>query len=238
MQEKNKKAIFIKSNKENLDFKKIKESGIDAVIFKVSYGLNPYKKELKNNIKKAKESGLLIGVYKELNEKSSANLQALLYSRILKKYKLDLYPILSIESNKNNLNKKEFSDKCLKFMEIVKKYINNECVIKTSTSFANDNLDMRLRDNKFWSIDEDKSMFKHNKIWDNWDCFKCNKKHTISGINNKFELGEIKNTIIKNKFINDTLIKDKCTNNNCNCGHSHGNNNCSHNNCGHNHCNY
>lgn len=239
--EKNRKAILIKSNNLCLDFKKVKDSGVHAVIFKVSYGLNPYKKALINNIKKAKESGLLIGVYKEFDETSSPNLQGFLFSRILKKYDLDLYPILSIKSNKHNLSKKEFSDKCLKFMNIVKKNSGNECVIKASTRFANNNLDDRIGNNKFWSMDEDKDAFKHNKIWDDWDCFNCNKKHIINGINNKFELGEIKKSFIKTtlkdeKLIKDKIMEEKLKQNKCNCGHyNYKQDNC---NCGHCHHKY
>lgn len=57
------KIIDVSYHNGNVDFKKVKASGIDGVIIRAGYGLNNIDKKFKANIKAAKDAGLLVGVY-------------------------------------------------------------------------------------------------------------------------------------------------------------------------------
>lgn len=57
------KIIDISYHNGNIDFNKVKASGIDGVIVRAGYGKNNIDKKFKSYIKAAKDVGLLVGVY-------------------------------------------------------------------------------------------------------------------------------------------------------------------------------
>lgn len=58
-----KKIIDVSYHNGNIDFAKVKASGIDGVIIRAGYGINSIDKQLTNNIKGAIANGLHIGIY-------------------------------------------------------------------------------------------------------------------------------------------------------------------------------
>ena len=58
-----KKMIDVSYHNGNIDFNKVKASGIEGVIIRAGYGLNTVDKQFKNNIVKASAAGLHIGIY-------------------------------------------------------------------------------------------------------------------------------------------------------------------------------
>lgn len=57
------KVIDVSYHNGNVDFKKVKASGIDGVIIRAGYGQNNIDKKFKINITRALEAGLAVGVY-------------------------------------------------------------------------------------------------------------------------------------------------------------------------------
>lgn len=57
------KVIDVSVHNGNIDFKKVKASGIDGVIIRAGYGQNNIDKKFKINITRALEAGLAVGVY-------------------------------------------------------------------------------------------------------------------------------------------------------------------------------
>lgn len=57
------KIIDVSYHQGNIDFKKVKASGIDGVIIRAGYGQNNIDKKFKTYIKAATDAGLLIGIY-------------------------------------------------------------------------------------------------------------------------------------------------------------------------------
>lgn len=199
-----KKAIIVKDINTDLDFKKIKESGIDIIIYKVQCGVNWQKKQLLNKKEEAENKGLLVGICSEFDNERSANLQGMLFSNIINKVKPKIYPIIEVKKN-NNLSKKAFSDKCLKCFDLIKQNIDMDCIIKSEVKFANENLDIRFRDKMFWAVDFDKNKPNNSTIWREWTCFSYSSKYTIDGNDLSFEISEVKELII--------IVPQ------CNCGH-------------------
>lgn len=61
-------GIDVSSWQENIDFKKVKNDGVDAVMIRMGYGHNSkgeliFDNKYKTNYKNAKEAGLLVGIY-------------------------------------------------------------------------------------------------------------------------------------------------------------------------------
>ena len=70
------KAIDISHHNGDIDFKKVKASGIDSVIIRTGYGLpspSQVDKKFKQNYERAREAGMKIGAYHYSYAKSSAD---------------------------------------------------------------------------------------------------------------------------------------------------------------------
>ncbi|MGL5415256.1 MAG: peptidoglycan-binding protein [Clostridium sp.] len=199
-----KKAIVIQNCNEKVDLKKIKNKGIDAVVLKVPCSIKWNKKNTQEICNKAKKENLLVGIVVEVDLEKSVNLQAMLIGNIIKKINPDIYPVIEVNKNEG-INKKMFSDKCLKLLDRVKEGLNFDCILKSEIEFANKNLDIRLRNTMFWVVDKEKEKPRNSRVWSGWSCFSYSDKFLVGEIN--FEISEIKECVILNPVSS------------CDCGH-------------------
>lgn len=93
------KGIDLSVHNKKIDFKKIKQDGIDTVIIKGIEEVEFLDKKLGKNYKIAKTNGLNIG----------------------------FYHFLDIETNKMNRSAREILDRCIEFLERFEELINLRC---------------------------------------------------------------------------------------------------------------
>lgn len=84
--------IDVSEHNGNIDFNKVKESGVKAVIIRAGFGDCDVDKYFYSNIKKAKAAGLRVGVYwfSYAYKKQHAINEANFCLRVIRKYRLDL----------------------------------------------------------------------------------------------------------------------------------------------------
>ena len=179
---KNYKAIDVYSGDGNINFNKVKDQGIDIVILKATEGVNFIDSAFNSNYTKARNVGLKIGVYHFMSERTDPVQQARDFWNCIKDKKIDLIPILDIETNKKGRSKAAITDRCLEFLKEFKALSGYDAVIYTYTSFARENMDSRLSKYKLWIAHYGVNTPGTNPIWNSWVGFQYTDKGRVNGV--------------------------------------------------------
>ena len=133
-----------------IDFKKVKQAGINTVIIKATEGVNFKDSNLETNYKGAKAQGFNLGFYHFMSEKTGPAAQANDFWNAIKDKEFNIFPCLDIETNNMNRSCKEISDRCIEFLEEFKRLSGYDCMVYTGGYFGRDNLDSRVKKYNGW----------------------------------------------------------------------------------------
>ena len=134
----------------NIDYSKVKSSGIEVVIIKATEGIDYVDPYLERNYTNSKQNGLYTGFYHFMSEKTAPIRQAEDFFNSIKNKEYNVIPVLDIESNKMGRSSKEITDRCIEFLNRFKALSGIDCVIYTSGYFGRDLLDNRIKSYKAW----------------------------------------------------------------------------------------
>ena len=144
------KGIDVSMHNGNVDYSKVKSSGIEVVIIKATEGVDYVDPCLEKNYTNSKQNGLNIGFYHFMSEKTNPTRQADDFYNAIKDKEYNVIPVLDIETNNNNRSSKEVTDRCLEFLNRFKALSGIDCVIYTGGYFGRDLLDDRIKSYKAW----------------------------------------------------------------------------------------
>ena len=228
-----KKAIDISYYQKNVDYKKVKESGIEMVILRAGftgYGINKLKnkdKLFEEHYNGFKNVGIPIGVYwySCAYTEEEAEEEALKVLEIVKNKEIELPIFIDVEDNhditksglaKQNqyeLSRNELTKVVARFCEIIEKngyYVG----IYASTHWLNKKLDMNiLKRYDIWVAHYNVKKPTYNGTYGIWQ---YTSKGNVSGINGNVDLDYIYKAypdIIRNKGLNNLSQKKYDKNN-------------------------
>lgn len=144
------KGIDISMHNNTVDFKKIKNDGIEVVIIKATEGVNYVDPFLNQHYQGAKVQNLNIGFYHFMSEKTSPTQQAIDFWTAIKDKQFNVMPTLDIETNNQVRSQSQISDRCIEFLQKFKAISGMNCMIYTGGYFGRDNLDSRVKQYKGW----------------------------------------------------------------------------------------
>ncbi|GAA0078805.1 hypothetical protein UT300005_31840 [Clostridium sp. CTA-5] len=192
------KGIDISNHNGDIDFDKVKKSGIELVYIKATEGTTYQDQYLEKNYSEALKQDLKVGFYHFLVGSSSPETQAEnFYNNIVNKQN-DLKPCLDIE-----VNNFDVMDYALRFINKFESLCNLPLCIYTGPYFANDNLDDRLVKYACWIAHYGVDTPMQTKIWkNNYAGHQFTEKGRVDGINTYVDM---------NNFNEDILINNKKT---------------------------
>ena len=144
------KGIDVSMHNGNIDYEKVKNSGIEVVIIKATEGVDYVDPCLERNYNNAKANELNIGFYHFMSEKTEPSRQAEDFYNAIKDKEYNVIPVLDIETNYKERSSKEVTDRCLEFLNRFKELSGIDCVIYTGGYFGRDVLDNRIKSYKAW----------------------------------------------------------------------------------------
>lgn len=194
----NYKGIDISSYQGNVDFKKVKESGIQIVYIKATESNKYRQSTLEKYHKGAKENGMLVGFYHFFRANVDAKLQAKYFVDAIEGKSCDCKLALDIETTEG-IEPDALTDMCIVFLEEVKRLSGLDVVVYTYTSFANSNLRSKISGYPLWIAHYGVNTPGANKIWPSWIGFQYSEKGTIAGINGNCDLDEFTDGILLSK---------------------------------------
>ncbi len=138
----NYKGIDISSWQGNVNFKKVKDSGIEIVYIKATEGISYVNNYFSSSYKNAKEQGLKVGFYHFFLGGIDPKAQARHFVNTIGNREFDCRLAIDIEQT-NGLDKTSLTSSAIIFLEEVKKLTSKGIVVYTYTNFARTSLDSR-----------------------------------------------------------------------------------------------
>ncbi|MBY6846737.1 peptidoglycan-binding protein [Clostridium botulinum] len=144
------KGIDISMHNGNIDFKGVKNVGVNIVIIKATEGVQYIDPLLEQHYQGAKAQNLNIGFYHFMSEKTSPTQQAIDFWNSIKDKNFNVIPTLDIETNNMGRSQRQISDRCIEFLEKFKNLSGYNCMIYAGGYFGRDNLDSRVKKYLGW----------------------------------------------------------------------------------------
>ncbi|EGT3606889.1 GH25 family lysozyme (plasmid) [Clostridium perfringens] len=193
----NLKGIDVSNWKANIDFKRVRNDGVQVVYIKATEG-NYYKDAYtKQNYNGAKAQGLKVGFYHFFRANKDAKSQANYFANYLNEIGATDYDCklaLDIETTEG-VGVSTLTSMCIDFLEELKRITGKEVVVYTYTSFANSNLDSRLSAYPVWIAHYGVNTPGNNRIWDEWIGFQYSESGNVSGVSGGCDMNEFTNEI-------------------------------------------
>ena len=191
-------GIDVSSHQKNIDWKKVKESGVEFAIIRIGYrgygeaGKLVLDTAFENNYKKAKEAGIEVGVYffsqavniDEVIEEANFVMSNLKDKELSYPVVYDLERIKNDTARTDNLTTEEITNMMSKFCEIMKQNGYTPCIYGNAKTFTTKvNLEL-FNDYKKWYADyQEKPLYPYDfEIWQYTESGK------INGINGNVDI--------------------------------------------------
>ncbi|WP_290369860.1 GH25 family lysozyme, partial [Clostridium neonatale] len=183
------KGIDVSNNNGNIDFNKVKASGVECVYIKATEGTTYKDKCLDTNYSNAKSVGLKIGFYHFLVGTSSPETQATNFYNSIKDKSNDLIPMLDIETNFNGL-----IDYAERFIKKFKELSNMKIGIYTYTGFLS-NLKGKFTEYLLWEANYNNTPWKLPNNSYIRVGHQYTEKGKVNGIDGPVDVNEFTNSI-------------------------------------------
>ena len=144
------KGIDISKWNGAVDFNKVKSAGVEVVYIKATEGVDYIDPLLEQHYKGACGTGLAIGFYHFMSEKTNPSQQAQDFYNSIRNKEYNCLPVLDAETNKQGRNSKEYTDRIIEFLTEFKRLSEYDCILYACTSFIKSFYDDRLSHNFIW----------------------------------------------------------------------------------------
>ena len=191
----NYKGIDISSWQGNVDFKKVKDSGIKIVYIKATEGISYVNDYFSSAYTNAKAQGMIIGVYHFFIGGIDPQAQARHFVDIIGDIEIDCRLAMDIEQT-NGLDKISLTSAAISFLEEVKKLTGKDTVVYTYTNFARTSLDSRLGVYPLWIAEYGVNTPSSNPIWNQWVGFQFSDAGQVPGVIGNCDLNEFNEGIL------------------------------------------
>lgn len=180
------KGIDISHYNGDVNFTKVKATGIQCVYMKATEGTTYVDNYLGTYYNGAKSAGLKTGFYHFLVGTSSPETQAQNFYNNIKDKQSDLKPVLDVETDEFDV-----MDYTLRFINEFKKLSNMDICIYTYSGFIS-KLDSRLAKYTLWEANYYKSFsnLPSNNIWSSRAGQQYTSQGSVDGINNQVDLDQ------------------------------------------------
>lgn len=186
------KGIDISSYQSGVDFDKVKNSGYNAVIIKATEGVNYIDTSLDTHYNNALRSGMDIGFYHFMSEKTSPASQAIDFWNAISNKNFNMVPVLDIETNTLGRSKTSVTNRCIEFLNQFKALSSMDCVIYSYTNFITNYLDTRLVGYKLWVANYYVNTPYANPVWNSWEGFQYSDKGKVNGVIGYVDVNEFR----------------------------------------------
>lgn len=173
------RGIDISSWQNGIDYRKVKQYK-NIVIIKATEGVDYIDKMLESHYKGAKAAGLKIGFYHFFSDKTNPTQQARDFWNAIKGKQFEVLPVLDVESSTRS--KTDVTNRCLEFLQEMKKLTGYDCIVYTYTSFVKEKLDSRLGKYLLWIAHYGVNTPGSNGIWNSWVGFQYTDKENVPGV--------------------------------------------------------
>lgn len=184
----------------NINFKKVKEAGIEVVYIRSSQGFSYEDSKFEENYKEAKKYNLKIGVYHYVTARNEeeAKMQAKFFASKVSNKEIECKLAMDFEYF-GNLTKKEINNIALAFIKETEKLSGKEVIVYSDAYNASSTFEGEVTSYPLWIAEYGVSKPEGNGNWSVWEGFQYTDKGRISGINGYVD---------RDKFTENILLQD------------------------------
>lgn len=196
-------GIDVSSYQGEIDFKKVKEDGIEVVYIKASEGtyyIDPY---LERNYKMAKENGLKVGLYHYVvaRTEEQARREAQFFVARASGKNLDCKLAMDFESF-GNLTKSEINRIGLVFLKEVERLSGKKAILYSNAYTASNIWDGENTNYPLWVAEYEVERPVNSGTWDSWAGWQYTDVGEVRGINGYVD----RDKFTKKVFLDDTSV--------------------------------
>ena len=173
----------------NIDFKKVKEAGIEVVYIRAGQGFSYKDSKFERNYEEAKKNGLKVGVYHYVTARSEedAKIQAKFFVSLISKKQIDCKLAMDFESF-GNLNNSEINKVALTFLEEVKKLSGKDVIVYSNTYNAKYTFSKEVAKYPLWVAQYGLSQPQDNGKWNSWEGYQYSSTGRVNGISGNVDM--------------------------------------------------
>ncbi|MBK1810574.1 hypothetical protein JHL18_07985 [Clostridium sp. YIM B02505] len=192
------KGIDISNYQTNVDYARVKNSGIQAAYLKASEGVTYKDTMMATHYHGLKAQGILVGFYHFFRARSVENAidQANFFVEATKGYSVDLKYTCDVETTEG-LDKNLLSSCVRTFIDRVKELTGVECIVYTGSYFSKNNLTEILKGTQLWLAHYTNGTPSWNtNIWDTWSGWQYTSSGSVSGIFGGVDMNQFKEDLL------------------------------------------
>ena len=183
-----------------IDFKKVKESGIQVVYMRAGQGFSYEDAEFERNYKEAKNQRLKVGAYHYVTARNEeeAKQQATFFVSLVANKKIDAKLAMYFEYF-TDLSKEEINKISLAFIKEVEKLSGKEAVVYSDAYNASNTFEGEVTKYPLWIAQYGVTNPENNGKWSYWEGFQYTDRGRVSGISGNVD---------KDKYTENILLND------------------------------
>lgn len=191
-------GIDVSGYQGNIDFNKVKQSGIEVVYIKSSEGPDYIDSKFKQNYARAKESGLKVGFYHYVTARTidQAEREAQFFASVISGKVADCRLAMDFESF-GNLNINEINSIGLTFLRTVERLTGKEMVVYSNTYAASYIWTEEIATYPLWVAQYEVNEPQNNGTWNSWAGWQYTDTGRVDGISTYVD---------KNQFTKDIFM--------------------------------
>ena len=184
----------------NIDFKKVKDSGIKIVYIRAGQGFSYEDEKFERNYNEAKKQGLNVGTYHYVTarNKEEAKKQAKFFVSLIGNKEIDCKLAMDFEYFPN-LSKNEINKIAITFLKEVQELSGKEAIVYSDAYNANNTFEGEVTNYPLWIAQYGVEKPQNNGNWKYWEGFQYTDVGRVSGINGNVD---------KDKYTDEILLED------------------------------
>lgn len=194
------KGIDVSEWQENIDFKKVKEAGIEIVYIRAGQGFGYEDSKFERNYLEAKKYSLKVGVYHYVTARNEqeAREQAKFFISLLHDKKIDCKLAMDYEYFPD-LSKSQINKVALEFLKEVERLSKKEAIVYSNAYNANNTFSREVKDYPLWIAQYGVERPQNNGSWKYWEGWQYTSRGIVDGINGNVD---------RDQYTEDILLKD------------------------------
>ena len=196
----------------DINFKKVKESGIEIVYIRAGQGFSYEDAKFERNYEKAKENGLKIGVYHYVTARNveDAKLQAKFFVSLISNKKIDCKLAMDFESF-GNLSNSQINEIALAYLKELEQLSKKEAIVYSNTYDAKYKFNSEVAKYPLWVAQYGVEEPQNNGKWKSWEGYQYTSTGRVNGIGGNVDLDKFtENILLSNIEEVPEVEKPKC----------------------------
>lgn len=196
-------GIDVSGYQRNINFREVKESGINIVYIKSSEGSNYIDSRFERNYEQARANGLKIGFYHYVTARTEeqARRQAQFFVSVISGKVVDCKLAMDFESF-GSLSREEINRIGLVFLQTVEQLSGKEVILYSNAYTANNIWRGELTNYPLWVAQYGVNEPQNNGTWDSWAGWQYTDMGEVNGISTYVD---------RNRFTEAVLLDDTAT---------------------------